>query len=156
VDFWEIGPMSAETRTQLFSPQVLRQVRLDCSRALVRGRYCAERSEITQLRCIDNGPELDDAFGNQLWYFEGVGVDVNDRRRSVYGVVEYSIQFGLLELVEDGVFESSSERERFRYDYERELHRPSWRQPAHRWLAAGLVAVTALWLSFLLLKTLAA
>ena len=148
--------MGAETRTRRFSERVLRQVRLDCGRSLIRGRFCPERSEIIQLRCMDDRPELDESFGNQLWYFEGVGVDVNERRVSVYGVIEYSIQFGLHELVEDGVFESSGERERFRHEYENEVHHPSWRQPPHRWLAAGLVGVTAMWLSFLLLKTLAA
>lgn len=148
--------MGADTRTQRFSERVLRQVRLDCSRALARSRYCPDRSEIIQLRCMDDRPELEQSFGNQLWYFEGVGVNVHQRRVSVYGVIEYSLQFGLHELVEDGVFESAGERERFRHDYERETQRPTWRQPAHRWLAAGMVAVTAIWLTFLLMKTLAA
>ncbi len=148
--------MGAETRTRRFSERVLRQVRLDCGRSLIRGRFCPERSEIIQLRCMDDRPELEQTFGNQLWYFEGVGVDVNERRVSVYGVIEYSLQFGLHELVEDGVFESSGERERFRNEYENEVHHPSWRQPPHRWLAAGIVGVTAMWLSFLLLKTFAA
>ncbi len=148
--------MGAETRTRRFSERVLRQVRLDCSRSLVRGRYCPQRSEIIQLRCMDDRPEMEQSFGNQLWYFEGVGVDTSERRVSVYGVIEYSIQFGLHELVEDGVFESAGERERFRHEYESDMRRPSWRQPAHRWLAAGLVAVTAMFLTFLLMKTLAA
>ena len=146
--------MGADTRTQRFSERVLRQVRLDCSRALVRGRYCPQRSEIIQLRCMDDREELEHAFGNQLWYFEGVGIDPDNRRCSVYGVIEYSLQYGLHELVEDGVFETPTERERFRHDYEREMHRPNWRQPAHRWLALGIVAVTAMWLTFLIMRSL--
>ncbi len=148
--------MSAETRTQQFCERVLRQVRLDCGRSLARSRYCPQRSEIIQLRCMDDHPESENSFGNQLWYFEGVGIDDADRRKSVYGVIEYSIQFGLHELVEDGVFESSGERERFRHDYEREIHRPSWQQPAHRLLALAMVAVTVTWLIFLFVRTLAA
>lgn len=148
--------MRAETRTRRFSERVLRQVRMDCARSLVRNRYCPERSEIIQLRCMDDRVESEQTFGSQLWYFEGVGVDPEDHRLNIYGVIEYSIQFGLNELVEDGVFESAYERERFRHDYDRELNRPSWRHPAHRWLALGLVAVTAIWMSFLIVKSLLA
>jgi hypothetical protein len=103
---------------------------------------------------MDDRPESEEAFGNQLWYFEGVGVDEHDRRHGLFGVVEYSIQFGLHELVEDGVFDSESQRERFRQLYERELQRPSWRQPAHRWLIAGLVLVAAITLVIQLVQTL--
>ena len=94
--------MSAETRTRRFSERTIRQVRLDCNRAMIRARFCPDRSDVIQLRCIDDRPESDQCFGNQLWYFEGLGVDENDHRHSVFGVVEYSLQYGLHELVEDG------------------------------------------------------
>lgn len=146
--------MGADTRTRRFSEHTIRQVRQDSNRAMIRARFCPERSEVVQLRCIDDRPESETAFGNQLWYFEGLGVDEHDRRHSVFGVVEYSIQFGLHELVEDRVFDSEYQRERFRHLYEREVVRPSWRQPAHRLLAAGCVAVGVLYLTYLLLRTL--
>ena len=69
----------------------------------MRARFCPDRSDVVQLRCVDDQQETEHTFGNQLWYFEGVGVDEEDCRRSVFGVVEYSVQFGLHELVEDGV-----------------------------------------------------
>ena len=142
--------MGADTRTRRFSEHIIRQVRQDSNRAMIRARFCPERSEVVQLRCIDDRPESESLFGNQLWYFEGLGVDEHDRRHSVFGVVEYSIQFGLHELVEDGVFDSEYQRERFRHLYEREVVRPSWRQPAHRWLLAGCLAVASIWLVYLL------
>ncbi len=148
--------MSADTRTQRFSERTIRQIRLDCNRAMMRARYCPDRSDVLQLRCADDQPETETCFGNQLWYFEGVGVGEQDRRQNVFGVVEYSVQFGLHELVEDGVFESEHQRERYRHLYDREMHRPSWRQPAHRWLAAGLIAVALIWLAYLLVRTSAA
>jgi hypothetical protein len=123
---------------------------------MIRARFCADLSDVVQLRCVDDRPETDNNFGNQLWYFEGLGVDENAQRHSIYGVVEYSLQFGLHELVEDGVFDCEHERERFRNIYDRETQRPSWRQPAHRWLAAGLIAVTSIWLAYVLVRTLAA
>lgn len=148
--------MSADTRTQRFSERTIRQVRLDCSRALVRARFCPDRSELIHLRCMDDHPESEQAFGNQLWYFEGIGIDEHDGRHNVFGVVEYSLQFGLHELVEDGVFDSQHERERVRHIYERETRRPTWKHPAHRWLAAGLIAISSAWLVYLLIRIFAA
>jgi hypothetical protein len=148
--------MSAETRTRRFSERTIRQVRLDCNRAMTRARFCPDRSDVIQLRCIDDRPESDQSFGNQLWYFEGLGVDEIERRHSVFGVVEYSLQYGLHELVEDGVFDSEHQRERFRHLYEREVHRPSWRHPAHRWLAGGVIGMTSVFLAYLLVRSLGA
>ena len=148
--------MNSETQILRFSKATIRQVRLDCNRAMIRARFCPDRSEIMQLRCIDHQDETETQFGNQLWYFEGVGVDDFDRRHGVYGVVEYSTQFGLQELVEDGVFMTENQREKFRSLYQREIQRPDWRSPAHRYLAAGVIAVSAIWLSYLLLRTLVA
>jgi hypothetical protein len=144
--------LNTDTQTQQFSEATIRQVRLDCNRAMIRARFCPRRSEILQLRCIDNRSETETDYGNQLWYFEGVGVDELDNRHAVFGVVEYSIQFGLNELVEDGVFMSEHQRERFRSLYEREVLKADWRHPAHRLLAAGLIAVSAIWLSYLLVR----
>lgn len=147
--------MNTQTQVFRFSEATIRQVRLDCNRAMIRARFCPERSEILQLRCIDNRVETEAEFGNQLWYFEGVGVDELDRRHTVYGVVEYSTQYGLNELVEDGVFTSETQRERFRSLYEREVQRPDWRQPAHRMLIAGLIAVSCVWLGYLVIQAMA-
>ena len=147
--------MSANTSTRRFSEETIKQVRLDSNRAMIRARFCAERSEIVHLRCVDDRPETDTRFGNQLWYFEGLGIDDHEKRHTVFGVVEYSTQFGLNELVEDGVYDSEHQREKFRHLYEREVIRPSWNQPAHRWLAAGVIAVASLWLVYVLVRNLA-
>ncbi|MCO8123679.1 hypothetical protein NHH03_18180 [Stieleria sp. TO1_6] len=118
-----------------------------------RARFCPQRSEILQIRCIDNHLETDHDFGNQLWYFEGVGVDELDRRHAVYGVVEYSTQYGLNELVEDGVFTTEGQRERFRSLYEREVQKPDWRRPLHRYAAASIVAISVIWLCYILVRS---
>ncbi|MEM9646264.1 MAG: hypothetical protein AAF989_14835 [Planctomycetota bacterium] len=146
--------MSAETHTAKFDERILRQARLDSLRALVRARYCNRRSESLNLRCVDRNDESERQFGRQLWFFEGVGVDEDQARRIVFGVIEYSVQYGLMELVDDGVFESQHERERFRSLYEHEHLAPSWRQPAHRWLAAGVTMTAALTFAALIVRTL--
>ena len=145
--------MGTETTTR-FSEQTIKQVRLDSNRAIARARFCTEQSETIRLRCVDYRPETEVDFGSQLWYFDGIGVDQSGKSHNVHGVIEYSTQFGLNELVEDGVYDSEHQRDKFRHNYEREVIRPSWRQPAHRWLLAGMISVTSLWLVFLLMRTL--
>ena len=146
--------MGANTGTQRFSEQTIKQAQLDCKRAMVRARFCADRSEVLQMRCVDYHPESVDQYGNQLWYFEGEAFDSRDRCHLVYGVVEYSTQYGINELVEDGVYDSEHQREKYRNLYERDVFQPTWRHPAHHWLAAGLIAVSSIWLLYLLGRTL--
>lgn len=140
---------------QQFSEEVLRQVLADARRALVRGRYSLQRSRFEHFRCIDYTAETENAFGRQLWFFDGIGVDELDRRPRIYGALEYSIQYGLHELVEDGIFEVSGQRERFRMGYCGHRFGPTWRHPAHRLLLAGLLGTSAAALAYLLLRVLA-
>lgn len=106
------------------------------------------------MRCVDDRDETDGSFGHQLWYFEGVGVDEGRHRQAIFGVVEYQIQFGLQELIEDGVFDSPHERERFRSLYNREVNSPSWRHPAHQLLIAAVIVLAVATCMFFLLQNL--
>lgn len=135
--------MSAEIRTVRFPERVMKQIRLDSHRAMVRGRFCPDRSEVLNLQCLDNRRETDHDFGTQLWYFEAVGVDEFERRLPLFGIVHYSIQYGLNEVVEDGVFESAVERERFHRIYRGESLGPTWNIPANRWLMVAFMLTTA-------------
>lgn len=146
--------MQPNTSDKQFSEEVLRQVLSDARRALVRGRYCLERSKFDHFRCVDDQPETDSRYGRQLWFFDGLGVDELDRRTRIYGAVEYSIQYGLYELVEDGVFEADEQRDRFRNVYVGSFLRPSWREPATRLLIAALIATTAATIAYLMLRLL--
>jgi hypothetical protein len=109
-----------------------------------------------QLRCIDDRHETDQSFGSQLWYFEGQGVDPQSQPRRAFGVIEYSLQFGLHELLEDRVFDSDFQREQYRHFYERGTQRPGWRHPANGWLLAGVIAVAVIWIGYLALRSLMA
>jgi|TARA_R100000365_G_C2693708_1_gene34650 hypothetical protein len=148
--------MRAETQQRQYSERTLQQVRLDGVRALSKAKFCPKNSEIVRLSCVDDRAETDSQFGNQLWYFEAKGVDEGHHRQDVFGVIEYQIQFGLQELVEDGVFDTPQEREGFRSLYDREVSRPSWRHPANRLLLAAMIAMAALTLFLLTLKNLLA
>jgi len=148
--------MRADTRTLRFSEQTIQQVRVDCNRAMTRARFCTDRSDVVQLRCVDDRPETEFDFGNQLWFFDGLGVDQMGHRHNVFGVVEYSLQFGMNELVEDGVFESEQQRERFRMLYKREVQKPSWREGANRWLIASILVTTLITLAYWLARVVTA
>lgn len=135
--------MQPNTSDTQFSEETLRQIAADAQRALLRARYCLERSRISRFHCVDHQPETDSRYGRQLWYFEGSAVDELDRRCRIFGAVEYSIQYGLHELVEDGVFEASEQRDRFRHAYVGQRPAISWRNPANRLLIGILLAMTA-------------
>lgn len=144
--------MTAQTRTRRFSQRTIRQVRLDATRALIRHRFCPDRSEVLQLRCVEQRDEVDTSFGSQLWFFEGVAVDELDRRCPVFGSIEYSIQYGLHDLIEDGVFESESQRSRLSQQYLGVTPTPLLRHPAHRLLIVGVAMVAMAYLAFLAFK----
>jgi hypothetical protein len=145
-------PMQPNTSDNQFSEHTLRQIAADARRALLRGRYCIERSQVERFRCVEDQPETEHAFGRQLWYFEGTGVDELDRRVRVYGAVEYALQFGLHELVEDGVFDATEQRDRFRHIYQGGRVTPSWRVPLRLLAAASLLGIAASLVAYTVLR----
>ena len=149
--------MSADTHTRRFSERTIRQVRMDCTRAMLRARFSLDHCDVIQLRCVDEQREGEQSFGSQLWYFEGMVDGGSDQGpQDIFGVIEYSVQYGLLELVEDGVFDSQHERERFRHQYERDMYKPASGHVGLRWLATGVVAVTLVCVAYLMVQMLSA
>lgn len=140
--------MPSHVSKQQYSEQTLRQVAADCRRSLQRGHFDVEQSRVERLRCVDDQLESEEQFGRQLWYFEGRALSGDDRRVRVYGVIEYSVQYGLQELIEDGVFDSPDQRDRFREIYHRIPSRFSWRHPSIRMLVAGTFGVAAAYLAY--------
>jgi len=69
-------------------------------------------------------------------------------------VVEYSLQYGLHELLEDAVFESEDQRARYRQMYDDEKQKSAWQHPSHRWLALGVVLMAVISLTYLMIATL--
>ena len=133
--------MSTQTDLRRFPRRTVQQVRLDANRSLVRSHFCPDRSEVLQVRPVEVREETETQYGRQLWYFEAVGVDQTDRRFPVFGAIEYSVQYGLMDLVDDGVFDSDQARGQVRKLYLAEGSPPSWRHPAHRYLAFALGTV---------------
>jgi len=142
--------MQPNTSQPHFSARTMGQVTNDARRAVLSANYIGQLSRISQPRCVDDQVETDQTFGRQLWYFEGEGATEEQRRVRLFGVLEYSIEFGLTELVEGGVFEQADQRERFRDIYFHHELPPTWSHPGHRWLLAGMALLAAVTVVFFL------
>ncbi|MEL6895934.1 MAG: hypothetical protein AAFP90_07520 [Planctomycetota bacterium] len=128
-----------------------KQALLDAIRALLRAGYRIDAARIRDLRCTYEVPESESSFGSQLWYFETDDHDDRTGGVPLYGVIEYSLQYGLMELVEDGVFEQQTQRERFRSIAQRQPQPPFWSHPAFFYLCTVVfslgMATLAIWLA---------
>lgn len=96
-----------------FSRQIWQAVSEHAHSCLLRREFCPEQSRIENLRCVEFLEENDSTFGKQVWFFEGIGVDAMGRRHMLFGVLEFSIQFGLLEAATAALFEEEDMRERY-------------------------------------------
>lgn len=141
--------MSTQTDLRRFPRRTVQQVRLDANRSLVRSHFCPDRSEVLQVRPVEVREETEKDYGRQLWYFEAVGVDEVDRRFPVFGAIEYSVQYGLMDLIDDGVFDSDQARAQVRRMYLAEGTKPTWKHPGHRYLLVGVVTMGAAYAAFL-------
>jgi len=102
----EIDPIQFPRQTwQLVSDQA--------RRCLVKREYCDQQSRVENLRCVHFEEESDSAFGSQLWHFEALGIDPVGRRHMLYGILDFSVQYGLLEASQTALFEDSELRQKF-------------------------------------------
>ncbi|MFM8573667.1 MAG: hypothetical protein ACKOAU_18885 [Pirellula sp.] len=57
-------------------------------------------SRIENLRPCDFAEETEDSYGRQIWCFESMTRLGSNERRVEFGVLEFSIEYGLIELVQ--------------------------------------------------------
>ncbi len=105
--------MTPEADKIQFSRQIWQAASEHAHRCLKRKEFCPEQSRIENLRCVHLVEESESLFGKQLWCFEAIGIDPVGRRHILYGVLEFSIQYGLLEASQTAMFEDSDHRESF-------------------------------------------
>lgn len=141
--------MHTESGILNLTNRVIQQVELDSLLALDKAKYSIEMSATYDLRCVDSRSETGSAYGRQLWFFEAVGTDSNLSESRLYGVLQYSMEYGLLELVEGHVFDCQRERVHFQRFYETGKRTDHWLHPANRWLLTGLATVGLIWLTYL-------
>lgn len=105
--------MAPEAHNVQFSRQIWQAVSQQAHQCLLRREFCPEQSRVENLRCVDFVQESDSLYGRQVWFFEAIGVDPVGRRHVLHGVLEFSIQYGLLEAAQAAMFEEEEARERF-------------------------------------------
>ncbi len=120
----------------------------------MRREFCAEQSRIENLRCVHFEEENESQYGKQLWYFEAIGIDPVGRRHMLYGALEFSVQFGLLEPSQTALFEESEHRQKFLDSETRNSSVGLWQHYTTRfWVKTaclGIVVTAMMWVTILL------
>jgi hypothetical protein len=134
-----------------FPKQIWQAVSEQARKSLLRKEFCPESSRIENLRCVHLSEETESRYGKQVWFFEAVGFDSFGRRHLLYGALELSIQYGLLEASQTALFRDIEQRQQF---LNKETHlqdaSPWANQSTRFWVRTtclSVVVVSLLWLS---------
>ena len=128
-----------------FSRQIWQAASEHAHQSLTRIEFYPEQSRVENLRCVHLQVESDCLFGNQLWCFEAIGIDPAGRRHILYGVMEFSIQFGLLEASQTAMFEDSSHREKFLNNEMKPMSKLVYQYPSTRiWIFVAWCSIAVL------------
>ena len=141
--------MYLESGGQKISEQAIRQVELDSFLALEKARFTLESCEITLLRCVSIKRETEHSFGQQLWFFDAVGIHAKTGPESCFGILHYRVEYGLLELMQTHVFDAEKERGQYQRFCEIGKRTDRFWHPANCWLVGGLAAVGLVWVLYL-------
>jgi hypothetical protein len=80
-------------------------------RELTFHESCDRSSRIENLRPYYFEDETENAFGRQIWCFEAMGLQSGTGRKLEFGVLEFSIEYGLIELSQCCWFQTDKQLE---------------------------------------------
>lgn len=142
--------MSLNIDSLQFSRQIWQAVSEQARASLLRRDYCLERSRIENLRCVHLLEEDDRCFGQQVWFFEAIGVDAIGRRHMLYGAIELSVQYGLLDPVRSALFDQLVDRQSYLQDEFQAALQVPWQYRSTRlWIKIACTAIGVLALMWL-------
>ena len=145
--------MTPEAQKIQFSRQIWQAASEHAHRCLTRREFCPEQSRIENLRCEFLEEEVESQFGKQLWCFEAIGIDPAGRRHILHGVLDFSIQYGLLEASQTAMFEDSEHRDKFLRDQTKPASKMVYEYPSTRfWVYAawsGVAVLSLIWVTLL-------
>lgn len=72
-----------------------------------------QSSRIENLRPYYFEDETENAFGRQIWCFEAMGLQAGTGRKLEFGVLEFSIEYGLIELSQCRWFQNDHQLEQW-------------------------------------------
>lgn len=146
--------MTPEADKIQFSRQIWQAASEHAHRCLTRREFCPDQSRIENLRCVHLVDESDSLFGRQIWCFEAIGIDQAGRRHVLYGVLEFSIQYGLLEASQTAMFEDSDHREKFLHNETKPTSKLIYNYPSTRfWVYSAWCSISILsviWITLLI------
>jgi hypothetical protein len=132
------------------SRQIWQAVTDHALRSVARNEFCPEQSRIENLRPVFFLDEEESRFGKQIWCFEALGITSTGRRHVVYGMLEFSIQYGLIEPLQSRLFEESYDRDSWIARTTTTVDASGRYSPSTRfWIWSTLISVALLTLGWL-------
>lgn len=142
--------MKPETSFYQFSKEVWQTVNDQAMHALLRKEYCPESSRIESICCVHLDEERESEFGRQIWFFEASGMDPIGRKHRLYGALDFSVQYGLLEPTRAMLMSEPQHRQRFLDSVIRQPETKVWSSPSTKvWVRltlASVIILSAIWL----------
>jgi hypothetical protein len=136
-----------------FSREVWKAVTEQAKNALLRKEFCPQESRIESLRCVFLDEESEASYGRQVWFFEAFGVDSTGKRHRLYGALDFSIQFGLLEPMRAMLADEPRHRQRMLQAIVQPTRSQVWASPSTKiWVRltlASVIILSAIWLLML-------
>ncbi len=133
-----------------FSREVWETVHDHAKGAMDRKEYCPEESRIDSIRCVFLDEECESGYGRQVWFFEAAGIDPIGHRHRLFGALDFSVQYGLLEPTRAMLLGDPHHRQRFLESINRPVSSPVWAAPSTKiWVRLTLASVfilSAFWL----------
>ncbi|MFK7734620.1 MAG: hypothetical protein AB8B50_01245 [Pirellulaceae bacterium] len=142
--------MKSEATFYQFSKEVWQAVNEQALTALAKKEYVPDDSRIDSIRCVHLEEELDADFGRQIWFFEASGADPVGRHHRLYGALDFSVQYGLLEPTRAMLMSEPHHRQRFLQSVVRPKESKVWSAPSTKvWVRltlASVIILSSIWL----------
>lgn len=142
--------MTPDASFYQFSKEVWQTVNEQAKHTLLRKDFCLEGSRIESIRCVHLEEECEQSYGRQIWFFEASGLDPVGRKHRLYGALDFSVQYGLLEPVRAMLMDESQHRQRFLQSIMRPPAVNVWINPSTKiWVRltlASVIILSAIWL----------
>lgn len=142
--------MTPDASFYQFPKEVWHVVNDQARRSLVRKEFCPEESRVESIRCVHLEEECENEFGRQVWFFEACALDPVGRQHRLYGALDFSVQFGLLEPTRAMLMEEPHHRQRFLQSIIRPAQTQVWVNPSTKiWVRltlASVIILSAIWL----------
>jgi hypothetical protein len=145
--------MTPDASFYQFSKEVWQVVNDQAKQSLVRKEFSPEESRIESIRCVHLDEECESAFGRQIWFFEAAAADPVGRHQRLYGALDFSVEYGLLEPTRAMLMDEPHHRQRFLQSILQPRESQVWVNPSTKiWVRltlASVIILSSIWLLYL-------